>query len=274
MEQSARWNGTAGNAWVDMQELLDGMFRPFEELLVEAVKQADGRHVLDIGCGTGGTTLAVARALRGNGSATGVDISEPMIEAARARAEAEHSPARFIRADAQSHAFEPASIDMIFSRFGVMFFDDPVAAFVNLRRAAKPNAELNLIAWRSAADNPFMTTAEHAAAPLLPRIPTREPDAPGQFAFGDPDRVDTILQKSGWADIDLQLLDVVCSFPESDLEFYFTRLGIIAPLLREADEPTRAGVIDVVRAAFDPYVDGTEVRFTAACWMVGARARE
>ena len=273
MDQTARWNGTAGQAWVEAQGLLDRMFRPFERLLVEAVLRTGG-DVLDIGCGTGGTTLAMTRALGLNGDCTGVDISEPMIKVARARAEAEGSHAFFIRADAQSHDFEPGSADVIVSRFGVMFFDDPVAAFVNLRRAAKPNAGLNLIAWRSAADNPFMTTAEHAAAPLLPGIPSREPDVPGQFAFGNPDRVDAILRKSGWADIDLQPLDVVCSFPESELEFYFTRLGIIAPLLREADEPVRARVIDTVRAAFDPYVDGTEVRFTAACWMVGARARE
>ena len=143
------------------------------------------RRVLDVGCGTGSTTLAVARLLGAKGRCTGIDISEPMIAAARARAEREGTPASFIRADAQTHAFEPASFDMIISRFGVMFFDDSVRAFANLRRAARDDAELRFIAWRSAAENPFMTTAERAAAPLLPNLPARRPDAPGQFAFAD-----------------------------------------------------------------------------------------
>ena len=108
-----------------------------------------------------------------------------MIAAARARAERERTPADFVCADAEVHAFEPASFDTIISRFGVMFFDDPVRAFANLRRAARDDARVRCIAWRSAADNPFMTTAERAAAPLLPTLPARRPDAPGQFAFAN-----------------------------------------------------------------------------------------
>ncbi len=272
MDQKTRWNGTAGNAWIEMQEILDGMFKPFEELLVDAVVSRRSGRVLDVGCGTGGTTLAVARAVGANGACTGIDISAPMIEAARARAIAQGSAARFICADAQSHDLESASIDLIVSRFGVMFFDDPVAAFGNLRRAAKPKAKLTLIVWRSAADNPFMTTAEFAAVSILPGMPLREPNAPGQFAFADPVRVGAILQASGWADIDLQPVDVVCAMPESELKTYFTRFGVIAPLLREADDATRRRVIPTVRAAFEPYVHGGHVRFTSACWMVNASA--
>ena len=133
----ALWNGPAGRAWVEAQELLDQVFKPFEDLLVEAVCAGSGGRVLDVGCGTGSTTLAVARLLGAKGRCIGIDISEPMIAAARARAEREGTPASFIRANAQSHAFEPASFDMIISRFGVMFFDDSVRAFANLRRAAR-----------------------------------------------------------------------------------------------------------------------------------------
>ena len=229
-------------------------------------------RVLDVGCGTGSTTLAVARRLGAKGRCIGIDISEPMIAAARARAEREGTPASFIRADAQTHAFEPASFDMIISRFGVMFFDDSVRAFANLRRAARDDAELRFIAWRSAAENPFMTTAERAAAPLLPNLPARRPDAPGQFAFADQRRVHRILEESGWAEIDIRPIDVACTLPEKELVRYLTRLGPVGLILQEADERTRAQVIETVRAAFDPYVHGAEVRFTAACWMVGARA--
>jgi SAM-dependent methyltransferase len=244
-EQTKLWNGRAGHAWVEAQELLDELYRPFEELLVQVVPADSARRVLDVGCGTGATTLALARRLGATGRAIGIDLSGPMIDRARARAERTDSPATFIRADAATYAFEPATFDAITSRFGVMFFDDFVQAFANLRRAARADCELRFITWRSAAENPFMTTAERAAAPLLPNIPARRSEGPGQFA---------------------------CVLPERELAHHVTRLGPVGLALHEADDETRTRVVETVRAAFDPYVDGGEVRFTAACWMVGARA--
>src|SRR5581483_5962430 len=161
-DQQALWNGIAGRGWVEAQAITDRMFNPIEDLLVEAVAAGPADRVLDVGCGTGSTTLAIARRLGPNSRCTGLDISEPMIFAARARAERECMPVRFILDNAQTHVFEPASFDTIVSRFGVMFFDDPVRAFANLRRAAAGNARIRFLAWRSAAENPFMTTAEHA----------------------------------------------------------------------------------------------------------------
>lgn len=272
-EQLALWNGLAGRAWVESQDLLDRMLKPFEDLLVQAVLARPVSRVLDVGCGTGGTTLAAARAIGTPGHCTGIDISAPMLAAAQARARREGTPASFIRADAQTFAFEPASFDLIMSRFGVMFFDDSVQAFANLRRAASDDAALQFIAWRSPAENPFMTTAERAAAPLLPNLPARQPNAPGQFAFADPQRVSRILEDSGWAGIDIRPIDVACTLPEKDLVRYFSTLGPLGRVLPETDEPIRTQVIEAVRAAFEPYVHGAEVRFDAACWMVGARAK-
>jgi SAM-dependent methyltransferase len=272
-EQASPWNGLSGRAWVELQELLDQVLKPFEDLLVEAVLAESANRVLDVGCGTGSTTLAVARLLGANGHCIGVDISDPMIAAARARAERESTRAEFIRDDAQTHVFEPESFDMIISRFGIMFFDDPVQAFANLRRAASDNAELRFVAWRSPTENPFMTTAERAAAPLLPNLPARRPDAPGQFAFADRHRVHSILEESGWGGIDIRPIDVACTFPKKELVRYVTRLGPLGQILHEADEQTRTRVVETVSAAFDPYVHGAEIRFTAACWMVGASRR-
>lgn len=271
-EQAMLWNGLAGHAWVEAQAVLDGMFQPFEDLLVDALPAASTSRVLDVGCGTGSTTLAAARRLGATSTCVGIDISEPMLAAARVRADREGTPARFIRADAQTHAFTPASFDRIISRFGVMFFDDAVAAFTNLRRAARDGAELRFVAWRSPAENPFMTAAERAAAPLLPKLPARTPDAPGQFAFADRGRVQRILEESGWTGIDIQPIDVACSLAEKDLVLYLSRLGPLGRVLPELDEPTRKRVIATARAAFDPYVHGAEVRLTAACWQVSARA--
>ncbi len=272
-EQSKLWNSVAGCAWVETQDLLDRMFKPFEDLLVRTVAAEPGHRVLDVGCGTGSTTLAVAGLLGASGHCLGVDISAPMIAAAQARAARHGLPARFMRADAQTRIFEAASFDAIISRFGVMFFTDSVRAFANLRRAARDDAELRFIVWRSPAENPFMTTAERAAAPLLPDLPIRDPDAPGQFAFADQRRVRGILEESGWAEIAIQPVDVVCSLPESELIRYLSRLGPVGQALQALDASLRAQIIDTVRAAFDPYVRGAEVRFDAACWVVSARAR-
>jgi len=271
-EQIRMWNGVSGRAWIDAQELLDRLYKPFEDLLVDVVAAESPGAVLDVGCGTGATTVAIARRLTATGRATGIDISEPMIAAARARAEDAHVPAHFICGDAQVQSFAAASVDMIVSRFGVMFFDDPVRAFANLRRAATDNATLRCIAWRSGEENPFMTTAERAAGSLLPALPPRQPDAPGQFGLANEHRVARILTDGGWGDIDLRPIDVPCSFPEQALVPYVTRFGPVARVLPDADDETRARVIAAVRPAFDRFVHGDEVRFTAACWMIAAAA--
>ena len=271
-EQTRLWNGPGGRGWIELQETLDRGLQPFEDLLVQAVAAADASRVLDVGCGTGSTTLAVARLLGAQGRSIGIDLSAPMIAVARARAERERSSASFVIADAQTHTFEPASFEMIVSRFGVMFFDDSVRAFANLRRAAAPKADLRVVVWRSPADNPFMTAAERAAAPFLPELPARRPDEPGQFAFADRSRVHSILEKSGWTEIDIQPLDVVCTLPASKLDAYFTKLGPLGRVLQQVDEQERSRIIEAVRAAFGPYVHSAAVRFTAACWLVEAHA--
>jgi hypothetical protein len=152
-----------------------------------------------------------------------------------------------------------------------MFFTDPARAFANLRRATRDGGELRFVVWRSPAENPFMTTAERAAAPLLPNLPARTPDAPGQFALADQGRILQILRDSGWREIDVRPIDVACTLPESQLVRYLTRFGPLGRILPQADDRTRARVIETVRPAFDPYVHGADVRFTAACWMIGAR---
>lgn len=268
-DQRLIWNGRSGRAWVETQALMDAMLEPFQRLLV-AETPTTARAVLDVGCGAGSTTLALAERLAGIGTATGIDISEPLLGVARQRAQPPGPNATFVLGDAQTHAFEAGRFDAIVSRFGVMFFEDPVRAFVNLRLAARAGAHLAFVAWRSPSENPFMTVAERVAAPLLPNLPVRRSDEPGQFAFADRGRVHEILTQSGWANVRIRPVDVPCTFPASELETYFTRLGPVGRQLVDADSEVRAELVERIGNGFASYVEGARVRFTAACWLVTA----
>lgn len=271
--QAALWNDVGGRTWVDLQDMLDPLFQPFEKLLVEAAVTAGGTRVLDVGCGAGSTTLAVARALGPTSLCTGIDISAPLITRAAARAAAEGAAnVTFIQADAQTHSFSAGSFDTVISRLGVMFFDDPEAAFANMRRAVRPEARLAFLAWRSRDENPFMTAAERAAAPIVTELETRGDDGPGQFGFASATRVEGILQASGWASIDIRPVDIACSMPVARLPSYVTRMGPYGRLRNTLDETERARADRAVLAAFDAYVAGDQVRFTSACWLVTAVA--
>lgn len=259
------WNGPSGQVWAEEQELLDRMLEPYLPHVLEGLPP--GADVLDVGCGAGATTIAAAARAA---SCTGVDVSAQLVARARERA-AGLGNVRFVRADAQRYDFEEARFDALLSRFGVMFFDDPVAAFANLRRAMRPGGTLTFIAWRSPAENPFFTTASRAAAPFLNLSPP-DPEAPGQFAFADGERVRRILDGSGWSAIEVAPRDVAGSLSKADLRVYASKLGPVGQALREVDDATRAQVLEAVHAAYAPFLADGTVRFTSACWRVTARA--
>ncbi len=272
-EQATRWNGPSGRAWIENQDLLDRLYRPFEDLLVGYVTDVSGSRVLDVGCGTGSTTLAVSRAT--TDTAVGVDISEPMIAVARARAAAEGVFADFVAADVQIHQFSDAQFDTVISRFGVMFFSDPVAAFRNLHQACARSAHLRMIVWRTPGASDAMVAAERATASLLPDLPPRPPSVPttpGQFAFAVPDLVTPILEAGGWRDITVEPLDVELSLPTDDMLRYITTFGRVGVQLPLLDETTRARVLDQVSKALTAFADGPDARYPAACWLVSAQA--
>ena len=271
--QVQAWNGASGEAWVTLQPVLDQTLKPFQDLIVDSVAAAadpPGR-ILDLGCGTGATTLALAERFGADGRCSGIDISEPMIHAARTRARDRNLPVEFILGDAQSFAFRPDTFDVLVSRFGVMFFDDPVTAFDNLRRATRPGGRLAFVCWRRPGDNPFMSTAEHAAARLLPDLKPASSGSPGPFAFADAHRTQSILRAGGWTAVDIRPVDVPCTMRQSDLLPYLTRMGPVGRTLQAVDARTRAQVITSLREAYSEFVVDGEVRYTAACWMVDAR---
>lgn len=272
-DQAARWNDQSGRTWTELRDLIDGVLAPFIPLIVHEIDPIGGGDVLDVGCGAGALTLATAKLAGPTGSCLGVDISAPLIAAAKARAEHEGvSVASFREADAQVHPFDCGGFDAIVSRFGVMFFEDPAAAFRNLRRAARADAKLVCMAWRSPAENGFMTAAAQVAAAALPDFPPQTQDGPGQFGFADDAFVRTILAESGWQTIAIRAIDVPCHMPRRDLMTYAIRMGPLGAVFPLLDDKAKAELAPKIEAAFDPFVQGEEVHFIAACWMITARA--
>lgn len=270
-QQTSHWDGEGGKAWVEAQSIMDAMFSRLADRLAERAAQSGADTILDIGCGTGATTLTTARAAP-DAQLKGVDISGPMLGLARQRASEAGIDADFIKADAETHEFKPAAFDRLISRFGVMFFADPSAAFANLRTACRPGASLDIYAWRSPKDNAFMTTGTRAAAPYLDDMPKRELNAPGQFGFEDADYVQDILKASGWQDIQLEPEDIECRFPKSAIDLFLTRLGPLPKLLENKPEAERTEIMQAVRAAYTPYIKNGEIRYTAGCWSIRAAA--
>ncbi|BDC52809.1 hypothetical protein F183_A51240 [Bryobacterales bacterium F-183] len=268
-DQATLWNGPSGQTWAEIQPMLDRLFAPFVDLICDAVPAHTAHNILDIGCGAGAIALALA-ARHPKAQVTGLDISEPLVATARQRAQALPN-VNFELGDAQRHPLPPATFDTIVSRFGVMFFDDPVEAFANIHKAATPEAKLTAIAWRDPSENPFMTAAERAAGSLVPELPARRPNGPGQFGFANQDYIHSVLTQSHWHDIRITPIDVPCQLPTEDLELYYTRMGALAQILPTLEN--RSEVLKALDQGFQQFVqaDGN-AHFTAACWMIQATA--
>lgn len=275
-DQAREWNERGGPRWVAMERDLDAQLAPFGATVIDALEPAPGERVLDVGCGAGAMSLAIAERVR-PGEVVGVDISGPMIARARERAQAVEN-LRFEEADAQTFAFASgAPFDAIASRFGVMFFADPIEAFTNLRAALRPGGRLAFVCWRALRENPAFTLPLEAALSLVPE-PPRSPErgAPGPFAFADGDRVRSILEQAGYADIEVVAHDsdvIVAGRPELDGAVDLAmQIGPLSRALpRTMTEALRAQIRARVRDALAPHHRPTGVTLPAATWIVTAR---
>ncbi|MBW8812356.1 MAG: methyltransferase domain-containing protein [Caulobacterales bacterium] len=268
--QAEYWNDGAGPTWVEMQAPLDRQLQPLGRLAMAALSPRPGERILDIGCGAGETTLELADRLQPGGLATGLDISATLLALARRRA-AGRSGVEFLEADAQTHPFALGGYDAVFSRFGVMFFADPAAAFANLRRALKPGGRLAFVCWRTPAENEVMTLPMVAASAFLPPPPPAEPGAPGPFAFADPERVRGILRAAGFADVDLAPHDLkIGAGSLEDALGLALRVGPLGAALREHPDK-RERVVDAMRAALATRDGPDGVKLQSATWVVTAR---
>jgi SAM-dependent methyltransferase len=265
------WNAAAGEAWAQFQETLDRQAELLGLAAMDALCPRQGEHIIDIGCGCGQTSLALAARVRPTGSVVGVDISQPMLDVALRRPRSTDLQVIFRKLDAQTGDLGPGLFDAAFSRFGVMFFGDPVAAFANIRASLKPEGRLAFVCWRPLNENPWMQAPLQAALPLLPPVAPPDPTAPGPFAFADSSRVRSILADSGFGAVTINPFDA--DVGGADLEQTLKLALGIGPLGRALREhPELADkVVDAVRDVLSKYLTSNGVRMPAAVWIVLAR---
>jgi ubiquinone/menaquinone biosynthesis C-methylase UbiE len=277
-EQVRYWNETAGPKWVQNQRLIDAQIRPLGRRTMERAGIAPGARVLDVGCGCGDTTLDIGARAGAAGRAVGVDVSAPMLaRAEEAAREAGATNVRFERADAAIHRFPAGAFDVVFSRFGVMFFADPVAAFANLRAALRPGGRLAFICWQALAENPWALVGLQAAAQHVTLPPPPAPDAPGPFAFASAERVRDILSRAGFTSISIEPVREMLTVGgaatvDEAARFLVEGVGPATAALRDAEPAVRAAVLATVRAALAPHATPDGVRMGAAAWIVTATA--
>ncbi len=274
-EQSRTWNEVAGPAWVAQGERIGAQIRPFGRRALARADVAPGHRVLDVGCGGGETTMALGKAVGPSGSALGIDISRALLDHARATAAAAGAVnVSFELVDAQTAQLPAGAFDRLFSRFGVMFFQDPLAAFTNLRTALRPGARLAFVCWRSMDDNPWMKVPLAAISEHV-EVQRPEPNAPGPMAFADALRTRGILERAGFAEVGFEAVHEVMSLGGGlrDLDEtvdFMTQIGPTATALRQADPEARASALAALRAAVLPYHGAGGVRMPASCWVVTA----
>src|SRR5246127_4390077 len=274
-DQIAYWNGLGGQHWTDRQPVQDLLLAPISQILIEHCDTKAGERIADVGCGCGSTSIALEELVVPDGCVLGVDISTPMLARARELAPKD-LPLEFVLADATVYPFDPGSFDLVTSRFGVMFFADPVVSFANLHQALKASGRLAFACWREPRLNPWMMVPLQAAYKHVPKLPQLGPEDPGPFAFASEERVNPILREAGFADIRMEPRDLTLDLAigrgldaavQGALE-----IGPASRALAEHPEDVRAAAMRSIHQALAPFVRGESVPMPAAIWMVTARA--
>lgn len=274
-EQIRYWNDIMGPQWAAVDDILSAQIRPLGLAALKRLDPQSGERVIDIGCGCGETTAEIARRVGLGGRVVGVDISEPLgVKARKVTAEFPNVEIRI--ADAQTSALESEAFDALFSRFGVMFFADPVAAFANLRSSLRVGGRISFVCWREISENLWMTIPAMA---VMQHIPVKRPDpnAPGPFAFADIDRLHKILESAGFQNVQHEALSeslfVAGGEPLDGAVELLMRIGPTGAALREANPG--ADVVTAIRAsireAISPFETPEGVRMPSAAWVVTAQ---
>jgi len=273
-DQIAYWNGAGGLRWAQRQPVQDILLQPIADLIIDRAKIRSGERVLDVGCGSGSTTFAFAKAVGASGHVMGIDISAPMLERAR-EVSPPGAPVEFALADATIYPFVPESFDLLASRFGVMFFADPALSFANLRKAMRRTGRLAFACWREARSNPFFMVPLQAVYQHVPKMPQVGPEEPGPFAFASEDRVKRILAAAGFSEVAMEpvdlALDVAIGGGLDAAVRSAVEIGPAARALTDHPPETVAAATQSIREALKPFVNGQAVVLNAAIWIVTAK---
>jgi SAM-dependent methyltransferase len=274
-DQIAYWNGPGGQRWADRQRSQDVLLAPIADLLIDRARPAAGERIVDVGCGSGAISVALAQEVGSSGHVMGIDISGPMLARARQTAPA-GLPVDFVLADATVYPFDPASFDLLVSRFGVMFFADPTLSFANLRQALKPSGRLAFACWREPRENPFFMAPLQAVYKHVPKPPLPGPEDPGPFSFASEARVHRILGEAGFRGIAMEPCDLALDIAighglDAAIESALS-IGPAARALAEQPPDVIAAATHSIREALTPLVRGQSVPLAAAIWIVTATA--
>ena len=274
-DQIAYWNGPGGQRWAARQASQDIVLAPVADVLIDRAQVKPGERIVDVGCGAGATTVAFAQKVGPSGHVMGIDISGPMLTRARENLPAGLS-ADFVLADATIHPFEPASFDLLASRFGVMFFADPARSFANLHKAMRRSGRLAFACWREPRENPFFMAPLQAVYKHAPRLPPPGPEDPGPFAFASEARVNRVLTEAGFGGIKMEPVDLALDIAigrgldvavQSALE-----IGPAARALAEQPPDVVAAAANSIREALSAFARGQAVPLPASIWIVTAKA--
>ena len=275
-DMSEFWNGAGGEKWLRFQESTDLNLRPFSEKTIAAANLLPGEAVLDIGCGCGDTSFEIARLTGETGRVFAIDISAPILRRARALAKSGSGKnVRFECGDAQTYNFNPGTFNLVFSRFGVMFFDDPVAAFTNLHTALKPGGRTAFICWQPLLENEWIKTSLDVVAHYLPLPEPSGPDEPGPMSFGDPARVKHILTASGFSNVNFESCDTAFTIGRNidEAATFLMQLGPAGAVINqsEADDAVKENIAKEMCEALEPFTTKAGVTLGAATWIVTAQ---
>ena len=261
--------------WADRQQAQDTLLKPIADALIDRAKPKAGERIIDVGCGNGATSVAFAHQVGPSGHVLGVDVSDPMLTLARASAP-QGLPVDFVLADATVYPFDPASFDLLASRFGVMFFAEPSRSFANMRKALRPSGRLAFACWREPRENPFFMAPLQAVYRHVPQLPQQGPEDPGPFSFASEARVHRILGEAGFTGIAMEphhlALDVANGRGLDAAVQGALEIGPASRALEGQPEDVRAAATNSIREALATFAKGETVPLPASIWIVTARA--